>query len=200
MLARLDPRFLPRLWFPLGEQGKEETRAEASAAGLAAATRPESQEACFLAGGDYRDFLDTPRPREPRGAGARLGGARGWATRRFLALHARPAARPRGRHRGAGLRRANRSAHERRLRRLTRVARPSRGQLGHRPPVRPRRARGGEAPLPLARNRRRPSLRSPAASGSRSTSPPTASQSARPPCSTRTRPSSAPASSPRRVN
>jgi tRNA-specific 2-thiouridylase len=57
MLARLDPRFLPRLWFPLGEQGKEKTRAEASAAGLAAATRPESQEACFLAGDDYRDFL-----------------------------------------------------------------------------------------------------------------------------------------------
>ena len=57
MLARLDPRLLPRLWFPLGEQRKDETRAEASAAGLAAATRPESQEACFLAGDDYRDFL-----------------------------------------------------------------------------------------------------------------------------------------------
>jgi tRNA-specific 2-thiouridylase len=57
MLARLDPRVLPRLWFPLGEQGKDETRAEASAAGLAAAARPESQEACFLAGDDYRDFL-----------------------------------------------------------------------------------------------------------------------------------------------
>jgi tRNA-uridine 2-sulfurtransferase len=57
MLARLDPRFLPRVWFPLGEQGKDETRAEARAAGLAAATRPESQEACFLAGDDYRDFL-----------------------------------------------------------------------------------------------------------------------------------------------
>jgi tRNA-uridine 2-sulfurtransferase len=57
MLARVDPRLLSRLWFPLGEQGKEETRAEASAAGLAAATRPESQEACFLAGDDYRDFL-----------------------------------------------------------------------------------------------------------------------------------------------
>src|SRR5215218_7058002 len=57
MLARLDPRFLPRVWFPLGEQGKHETRAEARAAGLAAATRPESQEACFLAGDDYRDFL-----------------------------------------------------------------------------------------------------------------------------------------------
>jgi tRNA-specific 2-thiouridylase len=58
MLARLDPRFLGRLWFPLGEQTKEETRAEAERAGLAAARRPESQEACFLAGDDYRTFLE----------------------------------------------------------------------------------------------------------------------------------------------
>jgi len=58
MLARLDPRFLGRLWFPLGEQGKEETRAEAAQAGLEVASRAESQEACFLAGGDYRDFLE----------------------------------------------------------------------------------------------------------------------------------------------
>ena len=57
MLARLDPRFLDRLWFPLGEQGKDETRAEAGRAGLEVASRAESQEACFLAGGDYRDFL-----------------------------------------------------------------------------------------------------------------------------------------------
>jgi tRNA-specific 2-thiouridylase len=57
MLGRLDPRFLPRIWFPLGGQSKGETRAEAAAAGLEAATRPESQEACFLAGADYRDFL-----------------------------------------------------------------------------------------------------------------------------------------------
>src|SRR5690348_10914283 len=57
MLGRLDPRFLVRLWFPLGEQCKDETRAEAAAAGLEAAGRAESQEACFLAGGDYRDFL-----------------------------------------------------------------------------------------------------------------------------------------------
>ena len=57
MLARLDPRFLARLWFPLGEQDKEQTRAEAARAGLAVARRAESQEACFLAGGDYRDFL-----------------------------------------------------------------------------------------------------------------------------------------------
>jgi tRNA-uridine 2-sulfurtransferase len=57
MLARLDPRYLDRLWFPLGERTKEETRARARAAGLAVAARAESQEACFLAGGDYRDFL-----------------------------------------------------------------------------------------------------------------------------------------------
>jgi tRNA-specific 2-thiouridylase len=57
MLARLDPRFLDRLWFPLGEQTKEETRAEAERAGLAVARRADSQEACFLAGDDYRMFL-----------------------------------------------------------------------------------------------------------------------------------------------
>src|SRR5438477_6024021 len=57
MLARLDPRLLDRIWFPLGQQTKEETRAEAGRAGLAAARRTESQEACFLGGGDYRDFL-----------------------------------------------------------------------------------------------------------------------------------------------
>jgi tRNA-specific 2-thiouridylase len=57
MLARLDPRLLDRIWFPLGDQTKIETRAEAAAAGLAAAGRAESQEACFLAGDDYRSFL-----------------------------------------------------------------------------------------------------------------------------------------------
>jgi tRNA-specific 2-thiouridylase len=57
MLATVDPRLLSRLWFPLGDQTKAETRAEAAAAGLAAAARAESQEACFLAGDDYRSFL-----------------------------------------------------------------------------------------------------------------------------------------------
>jgi tRNA-uridine 2-sulfurtransferase len=57
MLARLDPRALDRVWFPLGEQTKEETRAQADAAGLAAVRRPESQDACFLGGADYREFL-----------------------------------------------------------------------------------------------------------------------------------------------
>src|ERR687892_1022666 len=66
MLSTLDPDALTRIRFPLGEQTKEETRAEAAAAGLEAAARAESQEACFLAGGDYRRFLERQglRPRE----------------------------------------------------------------------------------------------------------------------------------------
>ena len=58
MLASLDPRRLSQIWFPLGGQTKDETRREAAAAGLAAAGRADSQEACFLAGGDYRTFLE----------------------------------------------------------------------------------------------------------------------------------------------
>jgi tRNA-specific 2-thiouridylase len=58
MLAGLDPAALEHVWFPLGWQTKAETRAEAARAGLAAARRPESQEACFLGGDDYRVFLE----------------------------------------------------------------------------------------------------------------------------------------------
>jgi tRNA-specific 2-thiouridylase len=67
MLAQLDPAKLERIVFPLGEQTKAETRAEAERAGLAVAHRGESQEACFLAGDDYRAFL------ERRGLAAREG-------------------------------------------------------------------------------------------------------------------------------
>jgi tRNA-specific 2-thiouridylase len=67
MLAQLDPDLLGRIWFPLGEQDKAATRDEADRAGLAVAHRAESQEACFLAGDDYRAFL------ERHGVGARRG-------------------------------------------------------------------------------------------------------------------------------
>jgi tRNA-uridine 2-sulfurtransferase len=67
MLARVDPGLLDRLWFPLGAQSKEETRAEAAEAGLAVAGRADSQEACFLAGGDYRQFLERRGLRGARG-------------------------------------------------------------------------------------------------------------------------------------
>jgi tRNA-specific 2-thiouridylase len=58
MLASVDPSLLGRLSVPLGGQTKAETRADALAAGLAAASRRESQEACFLGGDDYRAFLE----------------------------------------------------------------------------------------------------------------------------------------------
>ena len=58
MLATLASDALARVRFPLGAQSKEKTRAEAASAGLAAAGRSESQEACFLGGGDYRGFLE----------------------------------------------------------------------------------------------------------------------------------------------
>jgi tRNA-specific 2-thiouridylase len=58
MLATVDPAMLEHVAFPLGTSTKREVRAEAAAAGLAVARRPESQEACFLAGGDYRSFLE----------------------------------------------------------------------------------------------------------------------------------------------
>ena len=66
MLATVDSRILARVRFPLGGDRKEDVRGEAASAGLAAARRPESQEACFLAGDDYRAFLTregvTPAP------------------------------------------------------------------------------------------------------------------------------------------
>lgn len=57
MLAQVDPTTIARLEFPLGEQRKPQVRAEAAELGLAQATTPESQEVCFLGGGDYRAFL-----------------------------------------------------------------------------------------------------------------------------------------------
>jgi tRNA-uridine 2-sulfurtransferase len=58
MLATVDPALLEHVGFPLGELTKAEVRSEAVAAGLDAASRRESQEACFLAGDNYRAFLE----------------------------------------------------------------------------------------------------------------------------------------------
>src|SRR4051794_18578002 len=58
MLAAVSAEILARVWFPLGEQLKTATREEARDAGLAAAGRAESQEVCFVGGGDHRDFLE----------------------------------------------------------------------------------------------------------------------------------------------
>ena len=45
--------------FPLGDLTKPEVRAVARSLGLVTADKPESQEICFVPGGDYRDALRT---------------------------------------------------------------------------------------------------------------------------------------------
>ncbi len=49
---------LSRSLFPLGEMKKDDVRALAHQHGLALAEKPDSQEICFVPGGDYKAFLD----------------------------------------------------------------------------------------------------------------------------------------------
>ena len=112
--------------FPLGELTKPEVRAVARRLGLATADKPESQEICFVPGGDYRDAL-----RDRAGwAAARPGplldadGERVGEHARGGGLHRRPAAGPRRRARRAALRGRDRPA--RRTRSSSAGARTSR--------------------------------------------------------------------------
>ena len=49
---------LSRTMFPLGNMSKPEVRELARKHGLALAEKPDSQEICFVPGGDYKNFLD----------------------------------------------------------------------------------------------------------------------------------------------
>src|SRR5438552_14366054 len=49
---------LSRTLFPLGEMTKPQVRELARQYGLALAEKPDSQEICFVPGGDYKNFLD----------------------------------------------------------------------------------------------------------------------------------------------
>ena len=49
---------LSRTLFPLGKMTKPEVRELARGYGLAAAEKPDSQEICFVPGGDYKNFID----------------------------------------------------------------------------------------------------------------------------------------------
>jgi len=53
---------LARALFPVGEYPKTEIRALARTFGLPTATRADSQDLCFLAGDDYREFLRRNAP------------------------------------------------------------------------------------------------------------------------------------------
>src|SRR5439155_737647 len=49
---------LSRTLFPLGNMTKPEVRELAKKHGLALAEKPDSQEICFVPGGDYKNFID----------------------------------------------------------------------------------------------------------------------------------------------
>ena len=53
---------LTRLRFPLGDYSKEQTRTAARRAGIGVAEKPESQDICFVPGGNYRDVVRALRP------------------------------------------------------------------------------------------------------------------------------------------
>jgi tRNA-uridine 2-sulfurtransferase len=77
MLAGLRPELLDRIRFPLGELTKPEVRALAREAGLAVASKPESQDLCFLSGTNRERFLErngglVDRPGEIVDRGGRL--------------------------------------------------------------------------------------------------------------------------------
>jgi tRNA-specific 2-thiouridylase len=71
--------------FPLGDLTKTEVRAVARSLGLITADKPESQEICFVPGGDYRDALRTRAGWTPEAGpivdvdGSRIGEHRGVA-------------------------------------------------------------------------------------------------------------------------
>jgi len=86
MLAALPPEVISRLRFPLAEITKTEVRAVAERNSLAVAKKPESQDLCFLAGQNKRDFLERhgglrERPGnvvDRRGVTSASGGASVW--------------------------------------------------------------------------------------------------------------------------
>jgi tRNA-specific 2-thiouridylase len=53
---------LARALFPVGDYPKPEIRAIAEKHGLSVAKRPDSQDLCFLAGDDYRNFIQRHAP------------------------------------------------------------------------------------------------------------------------------------------
>lgn len=65
-LYRLNPEWLPRILFPLGNLYKSEVWRRAEALGLPVEELQESQEICFVNQGDYRTFLKTHAPQTLR--------------------------------------------------------------------------------------------------------------------------------------
>ncbi|NHZ70540.1 MAG: tRNA 2-thiouridine(34) synthase MnmA [Proteobacteria bacterium] len=57
VLHMLDQQALSMVKLPVGEMTKRDVRTYASELGLRTASKPDSQDICFVTSGDYRDFL-----------------------------------------------------------------------------------------------------------------------------------------------
>ena len=73
-LFQLDQAQLSKTFFPLGELTKEEVRERARGLGLGTADKPESQEICFVPGGDYAEVVETIRPEAAQRSGEIVNG------------------------------------------------------------------------------------------------------------------------------
>ncbi len=62
VLHMLDQAALSKIRLPVGEMTKKDVRAKAAEMGLRTASKPDSQDICFVASGDYRDFLAQRHP------------------------------------------------------------------------------------------------------------------------------------------
>ena len=62
VLHMLGQRELAMVRLPVGEMKKQEVRAHAERLGLRTASKPDSQDICFVGNGDYRDFLRSRFP------------------------------------------------------------------------------------------------------------------------------------------
>ncbi len=57
VLHMLNQEALSKIRLPVGEMTKQEVRVRATELGLRTAAKPDSQDICFVASGNYRDFL-----------------------------------------------------------------------------------------------------------------------------------------------
>jgi len=62
VLHMLNQSALSKIRLPVGEMTKTEVRARAEQLGLRTASKPDSQDICFVVSGDYRDFLAERHP------------------------------------------------------------------------------------------------------------------------------------------
>lgn len=62
VLHMLNQAALSKIRLPVGEMTKTDVRAKAAEMGLRTASKPDSQDICFVTSGDYRDFLGQRHP------------------------------------------------------------------------------------------------------------------------------------------